>query len=273
MTEKKLCVVAFGAHPDDCEIKTGGTAVRFARAGHRFVFVSLTNGDTGHHEIGGLELARRRKKEAEAAAAVAGVESRVLDIHCGELLPDLYTRRRVIELLREFKPDLVMSHRPNDYHPDHRSAAQLVQDAVYLATVPNNVALTEALLEMPVVVYFSDSFRKPYPFTPDVAIDIDDVVETKLDMLHCHESQMYEWLPFNRGVAADVPDGDAARREWLRQDRMVWLEEPANQAREILRKQYGEEKGARIKCAEAFEACEYGKALTSENIKVLFPFQ
>lgn len=271
-TKKKLCVLAFGAHPDDCDIKAGGVAIKYARAGHRVVFISLTNGITGHHEIGGIELAIRRKREAEAAAKIAGIEYRVLDISSGELFPTLENRRRVIEILREIRPDLVMSHRPNDYHPDHRAAAELVQDACYLSTVPNNTPLSPALLEMPVVVYFSDPFKKPYPFTASVAVSIDDVIEQKLDMLHCHESQMYEWLPFNKGILSQVPADAKARRKWLADERAPENKAIADENREALAKLYGKKSGSVVKHAEAFEACEYGKPLTERGIPQLFPF-
>ena len=270
--QKKLCVLALGAHPDDCDIKAAGTAVKYARAGHRVVFVSLTNGVTGHHEIGGIELVQRRKREAEAAAAIAGIEYQVLDIPSGELMPDLPTRRRIIQMLREIQPDLVMSHRPNDYHPDHRAAAQLVQDACYLATVPNNVPLTPALLEMPVVVYFHDPFQKPIPFKADIAVSIDDVIEQKLDMMHCHTSQMYEWLPYNNGILNQVPAEEKQRRTWLAQQRSPAIEQVAEESRALLKQHYGDAKGAAVRYAESFEACEYGKKLTQEMVHWLFPF-
>lgn len=246
--------------------------MKYARAGHRVVFVSLTNGVTGHHQMGGIELALRRKREAEVAAAIAGIEYQVLDIPSGELMPDLPTRRRMITLLREIRPDLIMSHRPNDYHPDHRAAAQLVQDACYLATVPNNVPLSPALLEMPVVVYFHDSFQKPVPFVPDVAVDIDDVIETKLDMLHSHTSQMYEWLPYNRGNLHQVPAAETERREWLGTQWRPGCQQVATEVRELLKQLYGNPRGEDVEFSESFEACEYGKPLLPEMIPQLFPF-
>ena len=85
-----------GAHPDDCDSKAGGVAAKYAAAGHQVRFVSVTNGDAGHHEIGGVELARRRRAEAEAAGAVAGIEYHVLDIHDGELVPRLENRKLII---------------------------------------------------------------------------------------------------------------------------------------------------------------------------------
>jgi LmbE family N-acetylglucosaminyl deacetylase len=269
---QKLRILVFGAHPDDCDIKAGGVAAKYVRQGHYVRFVSMTNGDAGHHEMGGVELARRRRAEAKAAGRVIGVEYQVLDNHDGELMPTLENRRQVIRIIREVQPDLIMTPRPNDYHPDHRYTSQLVQDAAYMVTVPNVVALTEHLPRNPVIVYVSDHFQKPYPFTPDVAVGIDDVIELKLEMLHCHTSQMYEWLPFNAGVLHEVPLADRERRAWLAERRLPAFRAIADRYRDLLIKLYGEERGRRIQYAEAFEACEYGAPLTPEKIPVLFPF-
>jgi len=195
MNRERLRILVIGAHPDDPDICCGGTAAMWATAGHVVKFVSTTNGDTGHHAIGGIELARRRRAETLTSAAVAGLaEYEVLDTHTGELEPTVANRRVLIRLIREFGPDLVLSHRPNDYHPDHRATGQLVMDCSYLLTVPNNVALTDILPRQPVILSFSDSFTRPYPFHADVVVGIDEVIERKLDMVHCHTSQVYEWL-------------------------------------------------------------------------------
>lgn len=264
-------ILVFGAHPDDCEIKVGGCAVLWARLGFAVRFVSVTNGDTGHYAIGGGPLAWRRQKEAAAAAAVAGIESEVLDNHNGELLPTIENRKQIIRIIREFEPDLVLTHRPNDYHPDHRYTSQLVQDAAYLVTVPNNTALSPALRTNPVIAYVSDRFQKPYPFQPDVAVDISDVIETKFDMLHCHTSQVYEWLPYSGQIEESVPKSDAERRAWLAERWHKRFAADADQCRDLLIQTYGEERGQAIQYAESFEICEYGSPLTPELKKRLFP--
>ncbi|MDA0747444.1 MAG: PIG-L family deacetylase [bacterium] len=272
MENGKLHILVFGAHPDDCDIKAGGLAIKYASLGHRVKFVSHTNGATGHHEIGGIELAVRRYQEAQAAAGVAGIEYQILDNHTGELEPSVYNRKEVIRIIREFKPDLVLSHRPNDYHPDHRYSAMLVQDAAYIVTVPNMCPLTPYLKTNPVIMYLSDHFQKPIPFQPDVVIDIDDVIEKKVDMLHCHTSQMYEWLPFNGGVLDQVPAGEAERREWMAGRRLKAFLDLADRYREPLKETYGAKRGAAVTYAEAFEVCEYGSPLTPERRSELFPF-
>jgi LmbE family N-acetylglucosaminyl deacetylase len=266
-------VLVFGAHPDDCDIRAGGVAALYGRFGHRVKFVSLTNGDAGHHEIGGVELALRRRAETHAVARVLGLaEYQVLDTPDGELEPTLANRKEVIRIIREFQPDLILSPRPNDYHPDHRYTAILVQDAAYMVTVPNVVALTPHLRVNPAIAYVSDNFQKPYPFTPDVAVDIDEVVERKLDALHCHVSQMYEWLPYNANRLEEVPAGEAERRAWLARTRLPAFAQVADRHRDLLVKLYGPARGARIRYAEAFEGCEYGTKFTPELVQRLFPF-
>jgi len=269
---KPLRLLVIGAHPDDCEVKAGGLAALYAALGHCVRFATLTNGATGHHAIGGVELARRRRDEALAAAAVLGIEYEIFDNHTGELEPSVANRKQVIRLLREFGPDLVLTHRPWDYHPDHRYTGMLVQDASYIITVPNMLPLTEHAERMPVIMYLGDTFQKPLPLDPDVVVDIDAVIETKLDMLHCHASQMYEWLPYNRGELDTVPADEEGRRAFMAERRLGAFAATADRYRDRLVELYGRDRGERIQYAEAFETCEYGAALTPEKRALLFPF-
>lgn len=116
----KLHIVVFGAHPDDPQFKAGGTAIKWAKQGHHVKLVAVTNGDVGHWKEAGGPLAQRRKAEVEATGKVWGIETQVLDIHDGELLPTLENRKLITKVIREFNADVVISHRPWDYHPDHR---------------------------------------------------------------------------------------------------------------------------------------------------------
>jgi N-acetylglucosamine malate deacetylase 1 len=271
MAKKRLRILAFGAHPDDCDIKLGGIAMLYARLGHEVRFVSVTNGDGGHFAIGGVELARRRYLEAQAAGRIAGVAYQVLDNHDGSLEPSFENRLKVIRIIREFDPDLVITHRPIDYHPDHRYTSQLVQDAAYMVTVPNVGALTPHLMHNPSVAYMADGFKKPNPFSPDVVVAIDDVFDRKLKMLACHESQFFEWLPYNANMKR-VPARAAERLKWLKRLPLLAVTETADKYRDVLEKLYGEEKGSRVKYAEALEICEYGAPVTGESFHTLFPF-
>src|SRR5437660_5876770 len=171
----KLRILCFGAHPDDCELKAGGVAILWAMQGHHVKFVSVTNGDIGHWRQAGGPLARRRKAEVERAAKILGIATEVLDIHDGELLPTLENRRTVTRLIREWNADVVMSHRPNDYHPDHRYTGVLVQDSAYMVAVPFFCPDVPPLRHNPVFLFYSDGFQRPNPFHADIAVDIDSV--------------------------------------------------------------------------------------------------
>ncbi len=220
--------------------------------------------------MGGASLAQRRNAEAQAAAEVIGIEYQLLDNGDGRLEPTLENRYQTIELIRQFQPDLVMTHRPNDYHPDHRYTSILVQDAAYMVTVPNICPFVHHLDQNPIIMYTHDRFSKPCPFQPDVAINIDNVIEQKLDMLHCHESQFYEWLPYNAGRLDQVPENPIDRREWLAQQRLDRFKRIADTHRDLLIKLYGQQQGGKIQYAEAFETSEYGSYLTDEKREELF---
>ena len=191
-SDGKIRVIAFGAHPDDCELKAAGTAAKWAALGHAVKMVSVTNGDIGHWQIKGEELAKRRLAETKAADKILGVETEVLPIHDGELEPTLENRRTITRLIRQWKADIVIAHRPWDYHPDHRYVGVLVQDAAYMVQVPFFCPDVRPLAHNPVFLFYPDSFQKPNPFQPDVIVDIDRVMEKKLDALDLLESQFYE---------------------------------------------------------------------------------
>lgn len=274
MKPKPLRILVIGAHPDDADLMCGGLAVRFTSLGHEVKFVSCTNGDTGHHMIGGIELARRRFGEAQASAKVAGIsEYEIFDNHTGELESTIANRKQMIRAIREYRPDLIVTHRPYDYHPDHRCTSTLVLDAAYIATVPNMLPLTQFLDRPPKICYMYDHFTRPAPFRADVVLPIDDLIDKKLAMLDCHASQMYEWLPFNRGLTNEVPPGGDARREWLLT--RLLADFFTGMRRELdsrIVELYGEANAHSIKYVEALEFCEYGAGMTAEDRARLFPF-
>lgn len=265
----KLSIIMFGAHPDDCDIRSAGTAAKWVALGHRVRFVSVTNGDAGHHEMGGGMLAMRRRAETQEVARRLGIEYVVLDNHDGELTPTLNVRQQIIAQIREVNADLVLGPRPNDYHPDHRYTGVLLGDAAFMVTVPNVRPDVPSLRKNPVFLYYQDNFQKPNPFSPDIAVDITDTFEKKIDALDSHVSQFYEWLPWLDGKLADVPKDPKARREYLKKSRSGSVS-PA--VRTALEKYYGKDGAAKVQYAEAFEICEYGRRPTAEDIKRLFPF-
>lgn len=267
--EQKIRVIAFGAHPDDCDSRVGGTAAKWAALGHLVKFVSVTNGDAGHQSQGGGALAKRRREEAREAGRRLGIaEYEVLDNHDGELLPTLAVREQIIRRIRQWNADLVLAPRPNDYHPDHRYTGILVQDAAYMVVVPNICPDTPPLRRNPVFMYFEDRFEKPNPFRPDIAVDISDVWEKKVDALDAHVSQMYEWLPWVAGTLDKVPADPVQRRQWLGKTRGGRLT-PA--VRAALVKWYGAARAKEIELAEAFEICEYGRRPDEAELRRLFP--
>jgi LmbE family N-acetylglucosaminyl deacetylase len=267
-----LRLLVIGAHPDDAEYKAGGLAALYRSLGHDVRFVSVTNGAAGHHLTSGPDLTRRRRAEAQAAAATIGLVSEVWEHEDGCLEASLARRQQVIGLIRSYRPDLVLTHRPNDYHPDHRATSLLVQDAAYLLTVPAVCPDVAALPRDPVIAYMSDEFTRPYPFDPSVIVDVGPVWHAKIALLHEHKSQFYEWLPFNGGYASDVPLTDEARRDWLSGRVAANAERLAERFRGLVLEQSGAERGPGARLVEAFEACEYGAPLDEAARSRLFPF-
>jgi len=268
---KTYRVIVFGAHPDDCELSTGGTAAQWAKRGFAVKFVSLTNGDVGHHEIAGGPLARRRLAEVQAADKILGVETHVVDNHDGELMPTLENRRIVTRLIRDWKADVVIAPRPNDYHPDHRYTGVLVQDAAYMVAVPNFCPDVPALADNPVFLYTHDSFQKPNPFAPDVVVPIDGVLDVKTDALDAIESQFYEWLPWIGHYLDQVPKDKEARKVWFKKTVEKRYGSIADKHRGKLEDLLGE-RGKAVKYAEAFEVCEYGRRPSKDELLRIFPF-
>ncbi len=272
----KLRIIVFGAHPDDCELDAGGTAVLWAAQGHHVKFVSTTNGDIGHATMAGGPLAKRRAAEVKEAAKVLGVEeSQVLDIHDGELMPTLENRKEFVRLIRQWNADIVISHRPYDYHPDHRYTAILVQDAAFMVTVTHYCPDVEPLTKNPLFLYSADRFQKPNPFEADIVVGIDDAIETKGKALWKLESQIESlWATGGFERVVPVPKEGAARKK-RRQAflaRRLGRDKGADRYREKLTELYGPDKARQIEYVEAFEICEYGRRPSKEDIKKLFPF-
>ena len=278
-------VLMIGAHQDDCEFCCGGFASKLVKNGHTVKFLSMCNGSGGHHIMTPEETTATRAKESAAVAKLLGITYDVWDVADCNLVADLPTRKRLIRYIRAFNPDLVIAHRPNDYHADHRNAALLMQDASYLLIVPHFCPDVPAMKKTPVIMYCYDGFQNP-PFQADVVVAIDDVLDRKIEMLACHESQLFEWLPYTNGILDQVPEGREERIEWLHGPRIPRdgrfcekdilsakspIDEseyreaiPAIKYRKKLIERYGEDKGRAVLFAEAFAVCEYGSPLTKE---------
>lgn len=265
-SEKRFLII--GAHPDDPDLMFGGCAVKLVKNGHKVKFVSCCNGDAGHYSENPEKLAKRRWNEAQKSAKCAGIEEyEILDNHDCEIIPSIENRKKITTIIREFKPDVVISHRVYDYHADHRATAQLVQDSSYLVTVPMFCPKIQIPEKDPIYLFSYDSFKKPYPFSPDITVAIDDVIPEKLQMLNCHESQFYEWLPYNQNRLQEVPETYEDREKWLTEG---WLKSNMIQAeltKPQLLSKYGK-KQASIKFAETFELSEYNRQAIEELYEI-----
>lgn len=277
-------ILMIGAHQDDNEFNSGGLAHRLVKNGHEVRFLSCCNGSGGHHIMTPEETVKRRAKESSAVAKLLGIQYDVWDVEDCNLVADLLTRKRMIRYIREFNPDLIISHRPNDYHADHRAAGQLVLDASYLLTVPHECPEVPAMRFMPVILYSEDSFRNP-EFRGDIVIDMNDEIDTKLQIANMNVSQVYEWLPYTEGET--VPEDSEERFQWLKgmeitaettdeeimaspRGYSVLFAKTAARFRKELIEEYGPERGAKVRYAEAYEICEYGSPMTEVMKKVLF---
>ena len=276
-----------GAHQDDNEFRCGALAHKYVQLGHEVYFLSMCNGCGGHHIMTPAETTAARAKESAAVAKLLGITYDVWDdVNDCSLVADLETRRRLIRYIRRISPDLVIAHRPNDYHADHRASGQLVQDASYMLIVPHECPDVPAMREMPVIMYYEDGFKNPN-FRCDVVIDTDSEIDIKMQIADLNVSQVYEWLPYTHGET--VPEGAAERFEWLKgMDTTKWYSDEevmalprgtavrfaktAARFRKELIEKYGEERGAKIRYAEAYEVCEYGSPLTDELKAQMFPF-
>jgi LmbE family N-acetylglucosaminyl deacetylase len=270
MDQKRYMVI--GAHPDDCE-SVAGIMLQLLDRGGKVKFLTATNGASGHQEMMGGALALRRQEETRKVTGITGIEYEILDNTDAFLTASLPERHEMLRAIRRWSPDVIITHRPNDYHPDHRNTSVLVQDCSFLVMVPNVCPLTPPLRHMPAIFYMQDSFRRPYPFSPDLVFDIDCKLEEKLRMYHQYTSQMYEWLPWVGQLQGEtIPDGDEARFEWLRRSRFAQTGAGfANRFRAGLVQKYGAH-GEQVQYAEALEICEYGAGLTPAQLAEYFPF-
>lgn len=270
MTTTPLRLLILGAHPDDAEYHAGGLATRYRQAGHVVKMVSCSDGSGGHHRYDRDRLATIRKQEAATAGAVIGAEYVTWEFRDGEVVADLKLRGKIIREIRAFKPDLVLTHRPNDYHPDHRAVGQAVQDASYLVTVPLVEPNAPIMPKDPVVAYMVDLFTKPTPLDPQVVLDVSGELETILDMMACHKSQFFEWLPFNARILHEVPAAEPERRNWLRN----WYLDKVAPRRERflpqLAKAVGAQQAGKATVVEAYEISEYAGQMDERQRKRLF---
>lgn len=181
-------ILAVGAHPDDLEILCAGTLAKYAQQGHQIAMAIITNGDMGDQRMDPLEVTKVRKKEAEQSAHLIGAKFIWIGIKDELLTPDLETRMKVVDAIREAGADLVVTHAPNDYHPDHRYTSQLVFDALPLATLERIPTTHPAIKTVPKLYYMDTAWGCGFISTRYV--DISKTFEVKRKMLSQHQSQI-----------------------------------------------------------------------------------
>lgn len=264
-------VLVIGAHPDDADLLTGGLAIKLRERGYKVKYVAATNGDMGHFKERDIVLAARRLLEARESADHLGVEYDTLNIGDGDVWVTKDNLRKIIRCIREYAPDLVITHRPLDYHKDHRYVGQLVMDASYLLLVPHyfDEYRTPYVDQMPVIAYAFDHFKNP-DFRPDVLLDVTDVYDKKAEAISKHTSQLMEWLPYTQGVLDQIPEEyDPIKRKEIVETLVNYaFSDIMTRFRKLLKVGY---EGRKVKQAEAYEICEYGKQPSLKELKELFP--
>jgi N-acetylglucosamine malate deacetylase 1 len=268
---KEPRLLILGAHPDDAEFHAGGLATIYRQLNRTVKLVSVTDGAAGHHERSPADLIVLRRTEAANAGSVIGATYETWEFPDGSLEPTLDVRRRIIREIREFRPDLVLTHRTCDYHPDHRAVGQCVQDASYMVTVPNVLPEIPALTKDPVVAYLPDLFTRPAPMRVDVVIDIRDQMETIAQMLACHRTQVFEWLAYEADILDTVPDEEDHRDAWVLSWMAGHIQPRARRIRDELLSRCGDARGKAIEFVEMFEISEYARQPDAVAISQLFP--
>ena len=268
---RPLRIIAFGAHPDDAELKACGVASLWAAQGAKVKFVAMTNGDIGHFAQAGGPLAKRRKAEVTECAKILGIENDVMDIHDGELVPTLENRKKMSRLIRDWQADIVLGHRPYDYHPDHRYTGVLMDDSAVVVVAPFFIPDSPPTQRNPVFMYYSDAFKHPYPFDPTIVVPIDDAADKKWQCVSAMPSQFGDEDSWQGRTMANVPRGEQERKSYMLAQGKSRSAAVANQYRERLAALYGKERADKVKYAEAFELGQYGRQASVDELKQMFP--
>ena len=272
----QLKVMVINAHPDDPDLLSGGLMKKLTDRGHRVKWVSVTNGELGHHKLSPIELAGLEFEETTRAAEVLGAEYECLNVPDGHVYVNREYTERMVRSIRRFDPDLIITHRPWDYHRDHRYTSQLVLDASYMLIVPHYCpdTPTPSRREMPIIMYSYDHFTSPRMLQPDVLLDIENEYGAKGEACIQHESQMMEWLPWTMKREDDVPPEYDVGQQYQMFD-LIFMSVFSGVLKDYKELwKIGREKGVfdhKVKKGEIFELCEYGRQPTKKELKELFP--
>ncbi|MDD3910536.1 MAG: PIG-L family deacetylase [Proteiniphilum sp.] len=270
MKNKEKRVIVICAHPDDAELTTGGTGILLSRSGYKVKLVSLTNGNKGHHKGTKNEIAIRRYNETQEVKKRMNCEYEIINNEDGELEANLKNRMEVIRLIREWKADIVITHPSYDYHPDHRNTSLLVQDAAFLVNVPKILPEVPALIESPLFLYTRGRYADRQKPHPDIVVDITPVEREKAYIIDAHASQIYEWLPWINRSNKIIPDTQEEKIEYILKEYVLKRGEIKEKDKPVVEKWYGS-RAKEVKTIEAFEICEFGRAVNDQDIRELFP--
>ena len=267
-------VMVIGAHPDDADIQCGCTAAKLIKKGARVKFVAVCNGSVGHHRMNRKETAATRRQETLNAAKVWGLDS--YDIYGYEdagVPYDIPTRELIARRIREFEPDIIITHRDCDYHVDHRTVGMHVKDCGYMLGCPHWIEGSKALRRRPLILLMKEFFTVPRTLRPDIVVNCDPYIEKWCDALDCQVSQFYEWLAWDKGIEDEVAAiGDrskniAGRNAYLKKYWAKSKEKNAVRFADAWREQYP---GKPVpKMLEAYEISEYGRPPIEEDFELL----
>lgn len=199
-------ILSIHAHPDDAEILAGGTLALLAERGHRITIITMTPGDKGSRLHSPDEISAIRREEARAAAAQIGAAYLCAEFRDLEFFSDNESRKRIVEILRRVRPDVVLTSAPADYLCDHEATSLLVRDGCFGAPAPNYLTGAEnasAPLDAIPHLYFMDAVggvdREGHAVIPDFVVDVASAFARKREMLSAHASQRL-WLQSQHGM-------------------------------------------------------------------------
>lgn len=266
--EKRVIVIC--AHPDDAELTSGGICILLSRMGYKIKYISLTNGNKGHHEGTKNEITIRGYGETEEVKKRMGCEYEILNIEDVKLESTLKNRIEVIRLIREWKADIVITHPPYDYYPDHRHTFLLVQDTAFLVNVPKILSEVPAVEQSPLFLYTRGRYVNPLELQPDIVVDITSVIRKKAYVIDAHVSQIYEWLFWINHSNDIIPETEEGKIDYILNQYVLRRGEVRENDKSVVKKWYGSQ-AEEVKTIEAFEICEFGRTVNNQDIRALFP--
>lgn len=203
MIKEKLHLCVIGAHIGDAEIMAGGVVCKYTSAGHKATLVHLTPGEKGNPRLSSEVYRKQKIKEAEESAKIMGADVRVLDYKDGELPNTEEAKLRICDLIRELKPDIVITHWKGSFHKDHINCHYLIMEGVFYAALPG---IERPLLPHSIrLLYFAENWEDPFDYQPDVWVDISPVYEQWLEALRVHalfrgEVASFDYLRYYQGL-------------------------------------------------------------------------